>query len=82
MATNLLPDDYEEKDGEFQFLIGWLQTNGAVGYVKKFIQVSIPYRLATNTEQTMGYLIAHRKVSIPYRLATNSYLKKLNLFSG
>ena len=55
---------------QFQSLIGQLQIECAVWTLDDILEVSIPYRLATNMELFLLRLIKI-KVSIPYRLATN-----------
>ena len=56
----------------FQSLIGQLQTRWAKRDILREARVSIPYRLATNTEER-SYKRRENHVSIPYRLATNFF---------
>ncbi len=66
-------------EGMFQFLIGRLQTIiGIFLYTHSIIDVSIPYRQATNRDLE-DYVAFRFCVSIPYRQATNRFIRS---FSG
>ncbi len=62
-----MPVDMVQK---FQFLIGTLQTRNIYNTVTFRVEVSIPYRYATNLFRPQT-CTAEMLVSIPYRYATN-----------